>query len=146
MTPATKVFGVEWRIYRVTGWNESIQRGWVDLSCSAATVQACAGGREQWHRAEAHQRVSSELEWSGIPGRSCHEKALFHMAERIPEGTKRCRGTISVVIAQFPVGPIALWQTAMVMTYDLMLIKVSRDGTNWTIIQQRNHFSVSKMF
>ena len=49
--------------------------------------------------AKAHQRVSSELVEGWIRG-----KSLFHVAERIPEGTKRRRGTISVEIADSDCG------------------------------------------
>ena len=47
--------------------------------------------------------------------------------------------------APLPVGPIALWQTAMVTKYEWMLIEFSRDGTSWTIIQRSKYYSVSRM-
>ena len=33
-----------------------------------------------------------------------------------------------------PVGPITLWQAAMITKYDLMMIEFSRDEPSWTII------------
>ena len=49
------------------------------------------------------------------------------------------------VPAPIPVGPIALWRTAMITKYDLMLIEFDRDGTKWTIMQRSKHYSVSRM-
>ena len=34
----------------------------------------------------------------------------------------------------------------MVTKYDLLLIKFSRDGANWTILQRSKHYSASRMF
>ena len=34
----------------------------------------------------------------------------------------------------------------MITKYDLMLMEFSRDGTNWTMIQRSNHYSVSTIF
>ena len=45
-----------------------------------------------------------------------------------------------------PVGPLVLWQSAMITKYDLVLIEFSRDGTNWTILQRSKHYSASRMF
>ena len=42
------------------------------------------------------------------------------------------------------VGPIALWRTAMIPKYDLMMIEFDRDGKNWTIMQRSKHYSVSR--
>ena len=43
-------------------------------------------------------------------------------------------------------GPIALWQTAIITKDDLVLIVFSRNGTNWTIMRGGGHYSVSRMF
>ena len=45
--------------------------------------------------------------------------------------------------APLPVGPIALWQPAMVTKYEWMLIEFSRDGTSWTLIQRSNYYSLN---
>ena len=80
------------------GLCESTQCGLEELSCDAASAQACAGEEGQWQCdcAETHSRLSSELEKRWIRGRSCHEKSLLHMAERISEGTKRGHRTIAL--------------------------------------------------
>ena len=43
-------------------------------------------------------------------------------------------------------GPIELWQSAMITKYDLMLIEFTSDATSWTIIKRNKHCSVSRMF
>ena len=48
--------------------------------------------------------------------------------------------------APLPVGPIGLWQSAMITKYDLMLIEFSRDGTNFTMVQRSKHYSTARMF
>ena len=45
-----------------------------------------------------------------------------------------------------PVGPIAMWQSAMITSYDLMMIEFSSEKTSWTIIQRTKHSSVARMF
>ena len=91
----------------------------------------------------AARRSASEgqelVQQSRIRGRSCHERPLFHMAEhakphpwRMPIPTEE----LEPASAPLFVGPIALWQSAMVTKYDLMLIEFSRDGTNWTTAQR----------
>ena len=44
-----------------------------------------------------------------------------------------------------PVGPIMLWQAAMITKFDLMRIKFTGDATSWTIINRNKHYSVSRM-
>ena len=46
--------------------------------------------------------------------------------------------------APLPVGPIGLWQSAMITKYDLMLIEFTSDGTSWTIVHRSKHYSASK--
>ena len=62
------------------------------MSRDAAADEASAG-RSKPERsvrlAEATQELSREMGQSA--GRSTHDESMFHMAERIPEGTKRKR-------------------------------------------------------
>ena len=62
-------------------------------SSSAAADEASAGRSEPERTVrlvEAHSGLSRQIE-QGV-GRSAHDESMFHMAERIPEGTKRKRG------------------------------------------------------
>ena len=52
---------------------------------------------------------------------------------------------LEVISAPLPVGPIVMWQTAMITKYDLMLIEFTRDGANWTIFQRCKHYSALRM-
>ena len=68
------------------------------LCCDATSIQASARGREleQWQHRECAKTLSWLCWQSRIRGRSCHEQSLLHMAERIPEGTRRRQQTISL--------------------------------------------------
>ena len=45
-----------------------------------------------------------------------------------------------------PVGPIAMWQAAMISSSDKMMIEFTSDGSSWNILQRTKHTSVAKMF
>ena len=62
------------------------------VSSDAATDEASAGRSDPERRVrlvEATQGLSREMVQSS--GRSTHDESLFHMAERIPQGTRRNR-------------------------------------------------------
>ena len=45
-----------------------------------------------------------------------------------------------------PVGPIGLWQSVVVTSYDMMMIEFTSVNASWTVIQRSKHSSVSRMF
>ena len=45
-----------------------------------------------------------------------------------------------------PVGPIAMWQEAMITSCDMMMIEFTSDKASWNIMQRTKHTSVAKMF
>ena len=84
-----------------------------DAAADKASARRLAGGVCV---AEGTQGLSREMRHGA--GRSTHDESTFHMAERIPEGTKRKRG-VSVEkvdsrretnhkLNTAPVGPIAM--------------------------------------
>ena len=44
------------------------------------------------------------------------------------------------------VGSIAMWQSAMITSYDIVMFELTSDRTSWNIIQRTKHTSVAKMF
>ena len=45
-----------------------------------------------------------------------------------------------------PVGPIAMWEAAMITSYDMMMIEFTSDKASWNILQRTRHTSVARMF
>ena len=45
-----------------------------------------------------------------------------------------------------PVGPIAMWQAAMITSYDMMMIEFTSDISSWNILPRTKHTSVARMF
>ena len=120
----------------------------------AATVQASLRRSARGSMAEAHSGLSRKMVQSA--GRSTHDESMFHLVERIPEGTERnaeCPWTTPIPKEEqetesvsLPAGPIGLWRSVMITSYDLMLVEFTSDGTSWTITQRSKHYSVSRMF
>ena len=38
-----------------------------------------------------------------------------------------------------PVGPIAMWQAAMITSYDMMMIEFTSDKASWNLLQRTKH-------
>ena len=84
-------------------------------------------------------------------------ESTFHIAERIPEGTKRKHGVSLEKVAipaeelttdsvPLPVGPIAMWHAAMIRSYDMMMIEFTSGKSSWNIVQRTKHSSVARMY
>ena len=100
---------------------------------------------------------SSVANWDKRADRSTHDESTFHIAERIPEGTKREHGVSVEEVAipaeelttdsvPLPVGPIAMWHAAMIRSYDMMMIEFTSGKSSWNIIQRTKRSSVARTF
>ena len=103
---------------------------------------------------EAAQGLSREMDQCA--DRSTHDESFFNMQnvslkERDEDEEYPWRKPIpieefEVESKALPVGPITLWQAAMITKYDLMMIEFSRDERSWIILQRSKRYSVSRRF
>ena len=145
---AKVLFGVNW------GINPSCSSGSDMLHQRRLQDAECAGA------ASAPKRIRGSAAGSrsgaGFEADPVMRSSPFHMATspkepsedtepypwRMPIPTEE----LEPASAPLPVGPIGLWQSAMITKYDLMLIEFNRDGTKWTVLQRSKHCSVSRIF
>ena len=45
-----------------------------------------------------------------------------------------------------PVGPTVMWQSAMITSFDMLMIEFTSDRASWTIIWRDKHSSIARMF
>ena len=142
-----KVFGVSWRINpsRSCGCNMFHQKRQQDAErAGAATAQKrMRGSAAGWGSGagfEADPVMRSHCSaWQNVSLKEPGEDTEPY-PWRMPIPTEE----LEPASALLPVRPIVMWQSAMITKYDMMLIEFSRDGTNWTIVQRRKHYSVRK--
>ena len=107
----------------------------------ADSVKRLRGSVSKWGRVQADPLMMSRCStWQNASQKERDENAEDPWRKPIPIEE------FEVESKPLHVGPITLWQAAMITKDDLMMIEFSRDETSWTKLHRSKNYSVARMF
>ena len=111
-----------------------------DAQRAAAWPKRIRGSVAKWCRVQADPLMMSRCStWQNASLKEPSESTEYPWRKSSPAEE------LTTDSVPLPVGPIAMWQAAMITNYDMM-IEFTSDKASWNILQPTKHTSVAKMF